>query len=157
MRTASIIGAFFAGIIVTILIMKAMAPGMMIHEKQSPYDFEKTFQTILEKTKEVGGWKVPKQYDFQKTILKHGAGDIGKVKVIELCQPHYAHGLLKEDKDKYVAVMMPCAIAIYEKSDGKTYVASMNVGMMGKIFGGGVDKAMSKVAADDKKILSFLK
>ncbi|MEA3282854.1 MAG: DUF302 domain-containing protein [Euryarchaeota archaeon] len=63
--------------------------------------------------------------------------------------------LLMEDDAKYVAVMMPCSVAIYEKSDGNTYVASMNVGMRGKVFGGAVDQTMSKVTADDKKILGF--
>ncbi|KAF5410763.1 MAG: hypothetical protein C5S47_05720 [Candidatus Methanogasteraceae archaeon] len=31
----------------------------------------------------------------------------------------------------------------------------MNVGIMGTVFGGAVDRTMSKVAADDKKILEF--
>lgn len=48
-----------------------------------------------------------------------------------------------------------CAVAVYEKSDGGTYVASMNIGIMGKVFGGAVDQTMSKVAADDRVILGF--
>ena len=51
--------------------------------------------------------------------------------------------------------MMPCAFAVYEKSDGHIYVASMNVGIMGKVFGGEIDTTMSKVAQDDQKILGF--
>jgi uncharacterized protein (DUF302 family) len=72
-----------------------------------------------------------------------------------MCRITYATGLLMADDTKYVAVMMPCSVAIYEKSDGNTYVASMNIGMMDKVFGGAVDHTMSKVAADDKKILGF--
>lgn len=155
MNIAKIVAAFLFGIVLTLVAMKFMAPGMMIHEKVSPYGFEKTVQMITDNA-EATNWRVPKVYDFQKTILKEGVGDIGRTKVIELCHPHYAYGLLKNDNDKYVGVMMPCAFAIYEKSDGRTYVASMNVGMMGKMFGGGVNAAMSKVAKDDKKILSFL-
>ncbi|KAF5414586.1 MAG: hypothetical protein C5S48_08400 [Candidatus Methanogaster sp.] len=49
-----------------------------------------------------------------------------------MCQVAYATRLLMADDTKYVAVMMPCSVAIYEKSGGNTYVASMNVGMMGK-------------------------
>jgi len=53
-------------------------------------------------------------------------------------------------------MMMPCSVAIYEKSDGGTYIASMNMGIMGKVFGGVINQTMSKVAADDKKILGFV-
>jgi uncharacterized protein (DUF302 family) len=31
---------------------------------------------------------------------------------------------------------MPCTIAVYEKSDGKTYVSLMNMDMLGMIYGG---------------------
>jgi uncharacterized protein (DUF302 family) len=50
--------------------------------------------------------------------------------------------------------MMPCSIAVYEKSDGKVYVSSMNMGLMSS---GVVGDTLAKVAADDAKTLSFLK
>ena len=34
--------------------------------------------------------------------------------------------------------MMPCTISVYEKSDGKTYIGSMNAGLLGRVFGGTV-------------------
>ncbi|RLG28770.1 DUF302 domain-containing protein [Methanosarcinales archaeon] len=154
-KTAIIaLGGFVLGVIVVLFIMKMAAPGMMIHEVKSPYDFNTTVDTIIANAKSEG-WTVPKTYNFQKSILDAGAGDVGRTEVIEMCQPEYASGLLGADDTKFVAVMMPCAVAVYEKSDGGTYVASMNVGIMGKVFGGAVDQTMSKVAADDKKILGF--
>ncbi len=149
------LGGFVLGVIVVMFVMKMAAPGMMIHEAKSPYDFNTTVDTIIANAKSEG-WKVPKTYDFQKSILDAGSGNIGRVKVIEMCQPEYVSGLLVADDTKYVAVMMPCSVAVYEKSDGETYVASMNIGIMGKVFGGAVDQTMSKVAADDKKILEFV-
>ena len=154
-KTAIIaLGGFVLGVIIVLFIMKMAAPGMMIHEAKSPYDFNTTVDTVIANA-ESEGWTVPKVYDFQKYIVDAGSGDVGRIKVIEMCQPEYASGLLKADDTKFVAVMMPCAVAVYEKSDGRTYVASMNVGIMGKVFGGDVDRTMSKVAADDKKILGF--
>ena len=148
------LGGFVLGVIVVMFVMKMAAPGMLIHEAKSPYDFNTTVETVVTNAKSEG-WTVPKTYDFQKSILDAGAGDVGRIKVIEMCQPTYASGLLSTDDTKFVAVMMPCAVAVYDKSDGGTYVASMNVGVMGKVFGGAVDQTMSKVAADDKKILEF--
>lgn len=142
------------GIILTAVIMYLMAPGMMIHESESPYGFDKTVEAVEENAKSLG-WKVPKVYDLQKSIKEGGEGDVGKIKIIELCKEEYAYGLLEDDDSKYVASMMPCAVGVYEKSDGKTYISSMNIGLMGKIFGGNVDKAMSKVATDDEIILQF--
>jgi len=148
------LGGFVLGVIIVMIVMKRTAPGMMIHEAKSPYDFNTTLDTVIANA-ESEGWTVPKVYDFQKSILDAGAGDVGKIKVIEMCQPEYASGLLGADDTKFVAVMMPCAVAVYETSDGGTCVASMNIGIMGKVFGGAVDQTMSKVAADDKKILGF--
>jgi len=150
------IGGFAVGIIVMLIVMKIAAPGMMIHEAKSPYDFNTTVTTINSNALNEG-WKVTNVYDFQKSIMDAGKGDVGRIKVIEMCQAEYASGLLTEDETKFVAVMMPCAIAVYEKSNGSIYVASMNVGIMGKIFGGEIDTTMSKVAADDKTILEFAK
>ncbi len=136
------------------LVMKMAAPSLMIHEEKSPHDFDTTVDTIVANT-EREGWKVSKVYDFQKSAIDSGKGDIGRINVIQMCQIAYATGLLMADDTKYVAVMMPCSVAVYEKLDGGTYVASMNIGIMGKVFGGAVNQTMSKVAADDKKILRF--
>ena len=149
-------GGFIIGILALAVILKMTALGMMVHEAKSPYDFDTTVDTIVTNA-EKEGWKISKVYDFQKSAMDAGKGDIGKINVIQMCQIGYAEGLLKKDDTKYVAVMMPCSVAIYEKSDGATYIASMNMGRMGKIFGGDIDRTMSKVARDDKKILGFVK
>ena len=129
--------------------------GMMIHEKQSPYDFDKTVALVQENAK-ARGWIVPKVYDFQASMKKFEQPDPGKVKVVKLCQPEYAGKMLSQDDSKFVAAMMPCSIGIYEKSDGKVYVSSMNMGLMSKMFDGVVGDTLALVAADDAKILSFL-
>jgi len=38
---------------------------------------------------------------------------------------------------------MPCTISVYEKADGKIYIAHMNAGLMGKVFGGVISEVMS--------------
>jgi hypothetical protein len=47
-------GGFIIGIIVMALVMKMVAPKMMIHEEKSPYDFDTTVDTIRRKYGERG-------------------------------------------------------------------------------------------------------
>lgn len=129
---------------------------MMVHENESPYDFDKTVELIQANAK-AQGWVVPKVYDFQQSLIKNKQPDPGKVKIIKVCHPDYAGALLLEDDSKFVAAMMPCSIAVYEKSDGKVYVSTMNMGLMSKMFTGVIGDTLAKVARDDAKTLEFLK
>ncbi len=45
---------------------------------------------------------------------------------------------------------MPCAIVVYEGDDGNVYLSSMNMGLMGKMFGGNIVKVMGGAVADDE-------
>ena len=114
-----------------------------------------TVQTIVANATN-HGWKVSKIYDFREALARPAKPKLAPIQVVELCQPDYAHELLKSGKNRFVATMMPCAVAVYEKEDGKVYVASMNVGLMGRLFGGEIRTIMGRVAQDDKEILKFL-
>jgi len=50
---------------------------------------------------------------------------------------------------------MPCTVTVYKKQDGKTYIGTMNAGLMGQLFGPKVAGIMSKVAADQAKFVTF--
>ncbi|OOZ72328.1 hypothetical protein BOW49_11195 [Solemya velum gill symbiont] len=90
-------------------------------------------------------------------MLKHNQPDPGKISVLKLCKPEIAAQMLASDNNKYVSVMMPCSVSVYEKSDGKTYVASMNMGLMSKVMGSEVGPILKRVSEEDAEILSFLK
>ena len=155
MRHSSRIHLFLFLVIIIFSGGCTMAGKMMIHEQQSSFDFDKTVETITRNAMELG-WSVPKTYDFQATLLKHKQPDPGRIKVVKICQPEYASNLFANDDSKFVSAMMPCSISIYEKSDGKTYVSFMNMGLMAKMFSGNISTTLAQVAADDKKILDFL-
>lgn len=146
--------SFLAGSLATLLVFALAFPSMMLHETLSPFDVEATVAAVRHGA-ETAGWTVSKEYDFQATILGKTGKDVGPVKVVELCKAEYAAGLLGEDASKKVATMMPCAFAVYRTGDGRTRIASMNVGLMGRLFGGQIATTMAKVAADDAKILAF--
>lgn len=128
----------------------------MLTEISSPLGFEETLAK-LEANAKAQGWKVPSKWkvDFQKN-LKHVTGtDIGKNRVLKMCEPKAAAELLVKDEYKMLTAMMPCTIAVYEKSDGKTYVSMMNLAVMGDMYGGDVKTMVDDLAPQMEKMLDL--
>jgi len=127
----------------------------MIFEKVSPYGMEETVKVITENAKSEK-WVVSVK-ELDKSLEKSGGIKVLPVTLIELCHPDYAGKMLKDDNSRYISVMMPCTISVYEKSDGKTYVSFVNAGLVGNMFGGTVSEVMGgDVAEAQKRILNFL-
>ena len=142
------------GAIITMFVMYKMAPGMMLLEDESKYDFEKTVE-VLKQSIEDHDWKLPTVHDLQATMHKYGK-DVRKVKVFELCHPDHAEQILKESEERIVSAMMPCRIAIYEKADGKVYISRMNSSLMAGTMGGVIKETMSVAAAENEDILEAI-
>ncbi len=156
MKKSVIIGivTFLIGALVSVGVIYKMAPGMMIHESESKYDFE-TSVARFESAVEEHGWKLPHVHDLQKTMDNFGK-DVQSVKVFELCHPEHAAKILEKDQERIVSSMMPCRVAIYEKSDGKVYISRMNSGLMAGTMGGIVAEVMSEAAAENEEILQSI-
>ena len=143
------------GVVVTVVTVWVYAPGLMVRESESPYGVEKTVEMIKNNARNAG-WVVPGVSSIHKSIKKHGGGDLPPVMLINLCKPDYAYDILKEDDNKVVSLFMPCTISVYEKSNGKVYIGTMNAELLGKMFGGTVAEIMGeKVAADQKAFVSL--
>ena len=109
----------------------------MLIEVESPLGFEETLEQ-LEANAKAAGWKVPKKWkvNFQANLQKVTGTDIGPNRVLKMCEPKAAARILIHDEYKLLTTMMPCTIAVYEKSDGKAYISLMNMKMLGMIYGG---------------------
>ncbi|NOQ89993.1 MAG: DUF302 domain-containing protein [Gammaproteobacteria bacterium] len=147
---------FVLGVVVTGLAGWNMMPGMMLQEGLSPYGIDETVNKIKENALSKG-WVAPSVKPMHKSILKHGGGELRPIMLVNLCQPNHAFNILREDESKKISVFMPCTISVYEKSDGQTYVGSMNAGLLGEMFGGTVAEVMSEVAVDQKSFIEFAK
>ncbi len=155
MKTANILSGFIIGIIVTMIAGWLMMPKLMLTEHQSPYSVEETVEKIIQNAK-AEGWVIPSIQALHQSIEKHKAGKLLPVTLINLCQANHAYNILKEDQNKIVSVMMPCTISVYQKSDGKTYIGTMNAGLLGAMFGGTVAEVMGGVVADQQqKFIDF--
>jgi len=143
----TIILAFIVGAVAAAAIAYYSLPGFMVKEVQSPYAFEETIEKVVTNAKKLG-WKVPKSWkiNFQKNLLKVVKVDIGPNRVIGMCEPQAAADILIHDELKKISVMMPCKVAIYEKSDGKTYISIMNMNLLGSAFGEKIGGITEKLA-----------
>ena len=128
----------------------------MLVEHLSPLGFEETL-TQLEQNAKALGWKVPKKWkvDFQRNLKKVTGTDIGRNSVLKMCAPDAAVPLLVKDEFKMLSALMPCTIAVYEKSDGKTYIAMMNLRVMGMMYGAEVADMAERLAPQMDQMLEF--
>ncbi len=105
-----------------------MQENQPIFEKESLFGFNETVEILLSAAAD-REWGNPATHDLQQTLAKSGKS-VRPVKVIEICKPAYSGAMLEKSDERLVSVMMPCRISVYEKEDGKIYVASINSRML---------------------------
>ena len=96
-----------------------------IFEKESKFNFEETIAQI-QKSAKAAGWTIPVEHDMQAILMKSGE-EVLPTTIIALCKKSIATRVLKIEEANDVLAMMPCRISVYEKSNGKTYVAWANM------------------------------
>ena len=133
--------------------MFAMMPKMMLTIHQSRFGTVEETCAQLEKAIEKGGWICPAVRDMKKSMAKHGVDFSGDVRIVELCKADYAKKVLLTNPE--VLTLMPCAWGVYKGKDGKVYISGMNMGLMGKMFGGTIAEVMGQsVAKDEHRMLA---
>lgn len=155
-KLLTILISMIIGAVIAAFIGAKMLPGFMIKEVESPLGFEATIEKVIENAKEMK-WKVPKSWkiNFQKNLLKVVKIDVGPNQVIGMCDPDAAAKILIHDELKQLSVMMPCSIAFYEKSDGKTYISIMNMQMLGTLFGEKIKSITTELAPQMDKMVTL--
>lgn len=145
-------GGFLLGIVVTGLTVWLLMPGMMLVQHDSQYNLDETVDR-LKASIEAQGWEVKGVRDITRNIQQQGHPCQSQIRIVELCRADYAQSIL--DTNPEVATLMPCAFGVWEGPDGVVHISGMNMGLMGKMFGGNIAKIMgSKVAKDEHAILS---
>ncbi len=155
MRVSNVLIGFVLGVIAVSVLGWLLMPSLMLKEYSSPFGVEETVEKISQNAL-AEGWVVSSVTPLNNSVKKHGGGDLPPVRLINLCQPHHAFNILTEDNSKIVSVMMPCTISVYQKDDGKTYIGTMNAGLLGSMFGGTVAEVMAgPVATEQQKFIAF--
>ena len=151
-RTVKFALTFAAGALVALSAVVAAAPRMLIEEHQSAFAIDETVERLSDAAK-AEGWTVAGVRKLDENIAKNGGPRLRPVRIVELCQPHYAGALLEEDENGRLSAMMPCTISVYEKSDGRAYVAAFNVSLLGPLLGGKAANVFEKSVAPDQEAI----
>ncbi len=141
----------FGAVFMAALVWWVM-PKIMVTKHLSKLSFDETIEYLSQEFTQ-NRWQVPKVYDIQNSLQKAGHSEAGRLKIISTCHPDHANEILSDESCKFVSAMMPCRISVYENSKGDVTIAQMNVSVMSKMFGGLIQRVMSNVAAEEKKIV----
>lgn len=155
-KLLTVLISLIIGAILTAFIGFKALPDFMVKEIPSPIGFEETLVEIEKNAKKLG-WKVPKTWkvNFQKNLMKVVKVDIGPNKLLKMCEPKAAADILIHDELKRLSVMMPCTIAVYQKSDGKTYISIMNMNMLGTLFGDVIGDITKELAPQMEQMVTL--
>jgi len=151
-----IIFGFIAGIIFSGVAVSISSGEMMVKEIKSPYDFSKTVSVMSDRINAKEGWHVTDVIDQNQEAIMNGGYSIGNYKIIKYCSGKYSADMLSADERKKIGNMMPKTFAVYEKSDGQVYVSTMNGAVMGKIFGGEVERIIEEVSLEVEDMMRFM-
>lgn len=148
-----ILGGVVAGLVIAGVAGWNMAAGLMFNEYESPFGMEETVARVQHNIVATGnGWALSGIRNPAKAVQGDG-GNVLPVMMVEACSTKYSGPILKEDSVRYLSILMPCKVTVYKKNDGKVYIATMNAGLIGKMFGPLVGDIMGQVAQDQKKFL----
>ncbi|HDQ26108.1 MAG TPA: DUF302 domain-containing protein [bacterium] len=160
MKNVTVVVVYIFGLITGILatgfLINISAETVLLKEMASPYDFEKTVEVLAKRINSTKNWHVTAVIDQAAEVKGHGEGDIGKLKIVQYCSGKYAYEVLADDNRKKISVMMPKTFSVYEKNDGRVYIAVMNGSFVGKIFKGETYEILEKVSLEVEALLNFI-
>ena len=150
-----ILGGMVLGLVLVMVLAYSMMSKLMFTEHLSPFGLEETVARIQHNIQATGnGWELAGLRNPARAVQNDG-GNVLPVMMIEACSTQYSKPILNDDSVRFLSILMPCKISVYKKNDGNIYIATMNAGLMGKMFGPLVGGVMSQVAQDQKKFLAF--
>jgi uncharacterized protein (DUF302 family) len=150
MEAALFVAGVVSGLIGASGFAVILARSRMIEVHKSPLGFEETVAR-LESAIRKAGWMLPDSRRLNESLEKKEVFFTRQVHLIKLCEPHHAVQVLADNR--HLACLMPCTFAVYEGDDDGVYVSKMNTRLMGKIFGGTVDRVMGRAVAREENVM----
>ena len=150
-----IIIGLFLGVLATGIFVNMSGENILFQEIKSPFEYEKTIRIMQERITNTKGWHIIKVFDYNQEVQHGGGSPIGNYTIIEFCNSETAGTMLQEDERKKIGSMLPKRFAIYEKSDGKVYVAAGNGPVMLQLFREGAREIATQVSLEVQEMLVF--
>ncbi|MCK5730614.1 MAG: DUF302 domain-containing protein [Draconibacterium sp.] len=152
----ALILGFIVGIVFTAVTISVSSGEMLVKEFKSPYDFDKTVTVMSDRINAAPGWHVTDVIDQNKEVIANGGYEIGNFKIVKYCHGGFAAEMLEVDDRKKTGTMMPKSFAVYEKSDGQVFVSTVNGAVMGKLFGGEIERIIEESSLEVEDIMRFI-
>jgi len=120
----------------------------LIEEYCSKLGFKETVAELGNQIKAENGWQVR-----TSSCSLPNPQDGTRAVAIKLCNGVYASELINDENARKTAVMIPSTFAVYQKSNGKTYISKLNISLLGSLLGGRAKVIFSGKIADDQKVI----
>jgi len=129
-----------SGMVIMWLIVWFTMPLLMLVKFKSKLSYNETITVLSETLKKKQDWKVLVVNDYQKST--EAFVTLERVCSVNICNPLHAFKILAEDKNRGVAAFMPLGLGVYEDRKGQVFVSKLNIGLLGKMFGGIISEVM---------------
>jgi uncharacterized protein (DUF302 family) len=146
------IGWVLVGMVLMGLITWFAMPSLMLIRHKSSMGYGETVAALSNAVNGNRDWTVLTVNDYQKNTAAFGA--IEHVCSMNICNPRYASKILADDRNRGVTAFMPMAIGVYEDKKGQVFVSQLNVGLLGKMFGGTIADVMGSAGKDIDKVVA---
>jgi uncharacterized protein (DUF302 family) len=123
-----------------------LMPRLMLVTHASRFGYEQTIGVLSEALGANPAWRVLAVNDYQKATAEHRS--LEPTGSISVCNPGYAARILADEVDRGVTAFMPLSIGVYTDREGHVFVARLNVGLVGTMFGGTIGEVMRAADAD---------
>jgi len=142
-----IVGMFLMGLIVWFTM-----PLLMLVKHKSRLSYAETVTTLSENLNKKQDWKVLTVNDYKKST--EAFVNLEQTASVNICNPRYASRILADDKDRGVTAFMPLGIGVYEDKKGQVFVSKLNIGLLGKMFGGTISEVMGAAEKDLDEVMN---
>jgi uncharacterized protein (DUF302 family) len=143
------------GMVLMGLIVWFTMPLIMLVKVRSRLTYDDTISVLSETLKKKQDWKVLAVNDYKKST--EAFETLEQTGSINICNPRYASMILLDDKDRGVTAFMPLGIGVYEDKKGQVFVSKLNIGLLGKMFGGTISKVMGTAGNDLSEVINSVK
>lgn len=129
---------------------------MMIREIPSPRPYAETLDILTANINGTSGWHVFNTIHQDQEIVQNGGDSIGRMTILQFCHGPFASRMFSDESRRRMSIFSPRSVSVYEKADGKAYVAIMNGDLMMKFTPPATRAIIREVARDVKSMLAFL-
>jgi uncharacterized protein (DUF302 family) len=140
------------GMVLMGLIVWFTMPLLMLVKLKSKLTYDETISVLSENLKKKQDWKVLVVNDYQKST--EAFVTLERVGSVNICNPRYVSKILADDKNRGVTAFMPLGLGVYEDKKGQVFVSKLNIGLLGKMFGGTISEVMGTTGKDLSEVVN---